>query len=148
VRIEALRGERAEAQRLDQLAKYNAEKAELLREGAELESMLVGFTQAKSKIESRLESMNRLSFGVFNADQVPHKTVARGLHWALETRLSIPSPYRDHDFKKRHREPIDQIFARLMDRAEPTNDEVADSQPKPEVIDEPTDEKAKASGDE
>jgi hypothetical protein len=113
-KIAQLREAKNEAARREQLEKYEAETAGLMADGAELEKVLVNLTQAKGKLESRLESMDRLSFGLFDADKVPHRNIAKNLHWALEQRLKIPGPYRDHAFRERHRKPIDEMFARLL----------------------------------
>lgn len=148
--LEALRVEKAETVRREQLEKYNAETSGLMTDAGELEKMLVGVLQAKSKLESRLESLNRAAFGLFPADQVPHRNIARGLRWALEQKLGIENTYRPREHKEKFSVPIQEMFERILRGAQTIEeqDNKPNSKQAASVANEPTIKKAKASSSE
>jgi hypothetical protein len=123
-KIAQLREQRAEAQRREQLERYKKGQADLLAAAADFEMKLSAFTEQKEKIVEQFETLNRLSFGLYETDARPHKNIPRAFRWLLEQRLGIENPYRPRDFRERFRAPVPDIFNRIM-RGEMTTDETA-----------------------
>jgi len=115
--IETLREQRAETQRREQLAKYEKGQAALMTAAAEFELKLAAFIEQKGIIEKQFTELNRLSFGLYASDEMPHKNLPRAFRWALEQRLALDTPYRDHGFRERFKKPIHEIFDRIMNQA-------------------------------
>jgi len=123
-KVAFLRERKAEAQRREQLERYEKGKADLMIAAADFEMKLSAFTEQKETIVEQFETLNRLSFGLYETDARPHKNVPRAFRWLLEQRLGIDTPYRDKGFRQRFRAPVPDIFNRIM-RGELTTEETA-----------------------
>jgi len=117
-RIVQLREHKAEAVRHEQQAKYESGQADLMTAAADFELKLAAFIEQKETIEKKFTELNRLSFGLYEDDTRPHKNLPRAFRWALEQRLALDTPYRDHGFRERFKKPIHEIFNRIMSSAE------------------------------
>ena len=105
------------------MRKYNEQLDELLVKGAKFDVQLSDFLRGKTELEAHLETLEKLSFAVFSHDSRPHRIILRALHWALETRLKIPGPFRDREFKQNHSVPIQDIFTRILRHGEPVTEQ-------------------------
>jgi hypothetical protein len=122
-KIAQLREQKAVALRQQQMEKYKNGIADLMTGADDFEKKLVAFTQEREKIETQFGELNRLSFGLFESDAMPHKNLPRAFRWCLEQRLGIDTPYRDRNFRERFRAPVNQVFERIMSRAESTDEQ-------------------------
>jgi hypothetical protein len=147
--IETLREQRAETQRREQQAKYESGQADLMTAAAEFELKLAAFIEQKGIIEKQFTELNRLSFGLYASDEMPHRNLPRASRWALEQRLVLDTPYRDHGFRERFKKPIHEIFNRIMNHAATDDDETENKEDgKQQVNDEKQPSaKKKASGE-